>query len=187
MKKAVLPLVEFALLVLFFIIIPMVLFIEAFSGTSVVTVPEETTTRTWVGFGLIVGIILVFVVVKRFIINPKIEGLAVRIGVLKDKADTESDIDTRIKCFRKMALLKNFQTVINMIIPVLLVALVVVLCSGLNNFIAVVCTDLQDAKDYIGRINRTVLYASASFIVGVIVQLIFPHIRLNFEKKSKEN
>lgn len=181
MKKNLRTIIEFALLLTFFVIIPIVIFYGMFPGRIAGT---AETTRSFVGVGLIVGAILIFIVVKRMWIDTKIQNLSVRIGMLKDKAYTESDVEVQIKCLKRVAVLKNVRTIVNMIVPALAVLLIFMMSSCLTHYIVKTCNELSQAQIYIERIDKAVTLSCFSFAIGVMLQIIFPWIDLKDKEKE---
>jgi hypothetical protein len=153
-----LDIAQFLLLVLFYAIIPFILFTEAYGGA--------TNLGTRLSLGFCIGMIVILIVCKKMFINNHIATLRTRIGVMTDSMNVETDPVKKYNLARRIAFKNMLLTALNLIIPIFVI--VTVVCVAIT---------MQTTAEAFGLFKRTIYYSSISFAFGVVVQIAFPFIK----------
>lgn len=154
----------FVALMFFYAIIPFVIFTETFGGVA------TAATTTKLSLGMCVGIILIFIVLKKVWLNTKTATLQTRIGIMADNLKVETDDVKKSRLATQIAIKKAIVTAVNLIVPILCILAIIWVAGTID-------TRIETAQQYLKNIKQCVNLASTSFLVGVIIQITLPFIK----------
>ena len=157
-------------------IIPFIVFTETFGAVRGTKHNPELVTTQW-SIGTMLGVLLIFIVVKKLLIDGKASELKVRIGIMADNLKVETDDVKKYRLAKQIAVKKMFVTMFALIIPIISVIIIVWAVNILTGAVLHVQDDVGQMVEYIKQIKRCVTMAGISFVAGVITQIAFPFVK----------
>ena len=155
-KSALFDIVGLILLVLFYAVIPYILFLENYKGSN----------SPKISLGLCVFVIIVFIVCKRMFLNNHITALRSRVGTMNDAMKVERDYVKKNRLAYRVAWKNTLLVAYNLIVPILCIATVLIFIGYVEN-----------TAQALASLKKTINLASISFYAGVLTQIALPFVR----------